>query len=95
MGIWHERFENVGSVLGLNPGRGYTGGRRSPTLVDALPSGYPFSHLIYDTQGNSGRILPPARRGEMIYRTITNLRVSPFGEVRDALDNFSTHLIQK
>ena len=31
-GIGHERFENDGSVLGRHPGRGYTGGRRSPTL---------------------------------------------------------------
>ena len=27
VGIGHERFENVGSVLGRHPGRGYTGGR--------------------------------------------------------------------
>ena len=33
VGIGHERFENGGRVLGRHPGdRGYTGGRRSPTL---------------------------------------------------------------
>ena len=32
VGIWHARFENVGSVFGRHPGRGYTGCRRSPTL---------------------------------------------------------------
>ena len=31
-GIGHERFENSGSVLGGHPGKGYTGGRCSPTL---------------------------------------------------------------
>ena len=30
VGIGHEKFENSSSVLG-NPGRGYTGGRRSST----------------------------------------------------------------
>ena len=46
MGTGHERFENGGRILGRHPGRGYTGGRRNPTLVDALPSGHPFSRLI-------------------------------------------------
>ena len=46
VGIWHERFENVGNVWGRNPGWGYTGSHRSPTLIDALPSGHPFSRLI-------------------------------------------------
>ena len=46
LGIWHERFQNVGRVLFRHPGRGYTGGQRSPTLVDGLPSGHPFSRLI-------------------------------------------------
>jgi len=32
VGIGHERFEKGGSILGRNPGRGYTGWRRSPTL---------------------------------------------------------------
>ena len=32
LGIGHERFDNVGSVLGRYPGRGYTEGRRSSTL---------------------------------------------------------------
>ena len=46
MGIWQERFENVGSVLGRHPGRGYTGSQRRPTLIDALPSGHPFNRII-------------------------------------------------
>ena len=46
--VWirHEGFENDDSVLGRHPGRGYTGGRRSPAVVDALPSGHFFSRLI-------------------------------------------------
>ena len=32
MGIGHERFEDGGNVLNWHLGRGYTGGRRSPTL---------------------------------------------------------------
>ena len=32
VGTQHERFENGGSVLSRPPGRGYTRGRRSPTL---------------------------------------------------------------
>ena len=44
--MWDVRFENVGSVLGGHLGRGYTGCRRSPTLMDALPSGHPFSRLV-------------------------------------------------
>ena len=31
-GDWHERFDNVGSVLNWHPGRGNTGDRHSPTL---------------------------------------------------------------
>ena len=42
----HERFENGGSVFGRHPRRGYTGDRRSPTHVDALPSVHPFSRLM-------------------------------------------------
>ena len=38
-----------GSVLGRQPGRGYTRGRCSPTLIDVLPSGRPFSRLIRQT----------------------------------------------
>ena len=38
VGIGRERFGNVGSVWGRHPGRGYTGDRCSPTLIDALPS---------------------------------------------------------
>ena len=66
MGIGHERFENGGSVLGRHPGRGYTGGRRSSTLVVALPSGHLFSRLIY-TQGNGRRILPHTPKGVLVY----------------------------
>ena len=61
-GNWHERFENVGSVYGRHPGRGYTGGRRSPTLKMRC-HGDTLLVALYDTQGNCGRILLPAHRG--------------------------------
>ena len=46
VGIGGERFGNVGRALGWHTGRGYTGGRRGPTLVDVLPSEHPFSCLM-------------------------------------------------
>ena len=50
-----ERFENGGSVLGRHPGRGCTGARRCITLVDALPSGHPFSRLIRHSGNGKGQ----------------------------------------
>ena len=77
VGIWQDRFRNVGSVLGRHPGRGSIGGQRSPTLVDALPSGHPFSHLMqhagkrwaYSTSPPS----PPPHRGECYKTDISEL----------------------
>ena len=68
-----ERFENVGSVLGWNPGRSYTGGRLKSTVVDALPSGDPFSRLVRkDMVGvfyrpPTGGFYPPSSGGMIMY----------------------------
>ena len=32
VGIGHERFETIGNIFVRHPRRGYTGGRRGPTL---------------------------------------------------------------
>ena len=37
MEIGYERFENVGSVLGRHPDRGYTVDQRSPTQLLFVP----------------------------------------------------------
>ena len=55
----YERFENVGTVLGRHPGRRYTGGQRSPTLVDALPPEHPFSRLIQHAGIRWAYVTPP------------------------------------
>ena len=57
----NERFENGGSVLSRPTGRGYTRGRRSPTLQTHSHRDTP-SVASYDTQGSGGRILPLAHR---------------------------------
>ena len=58
MEIGKKRFENGGSVLDQQPGRGYTGDRRSPTLWTRC---HQDNLLVasYKTQGNGRRIMPP------------------------------------
>ena len=68
VGIGHERFENSGSVLGQHPGRGYTGSRRSLTLQTRCHRHTLLvaSYNSNNTQGNGGRILYPAHKGNLL-----------------------------
>ena len=58
MGIEHEKFENISSILGRHPDKCYTGGWRSPTLLRRC---HRETLLVasFDTQGYGGHILPP------------------------------------
>ena len=62
-GFCTRGLENVGSLLGQHPGRIYTRGRRSPTLIYALPSGHRFSRLIRHA-GKRWAYFTPHSQGE-------------------------------
>ena len=63
----------MAAFLGLHPGRDYTGGQRSPTLVDALPSGHPFSRLIRNGGKRWAHCTPHLRR-ERLRNVLPTLR---------------------